>query len=202
MGTNLLQGNGLSVVRNRLSGASTFQANQKAIKQGYGSSIGRGDWVKAGTGTNQGYIVLATTSDTASIGAFVSVLPYLDSTQQATAYGLNGSYQSSSNPSADVQCLVIEDPFMTFMAQVSGGPFAQSWVGQNINILNGTNGTPNAAGVSTLVLDGGSVGISNTLPFQIVGVLGVSGGPQDPANTNPWVEVRLNTSQMLSAAGV
>lgn len=202
MATNLFQPTGMSVVRNRISGANTYQANEKKIKQGYGSSIGRGDWVKAGTGTNQGYIILATAADTASIGQFLSVLPYLDSTQQATAYGLNGSYQATSNPAGDVGCLVIEDPFVTFMMQVSGGPFAQSWVGQNINILVGSNGVPNSAGVSTLALDASTIGISNTLPFQIVGALGVTGGPQDPANTNPWIEVRLNTSQMLSATGI
>lgn len=202
MATNLFQPNGLQVARNRISGANTFQANQKAIKVGYGTSIGRGDPVKAGTGTNQGYIVLAGPADINLVGYFAGVLPYFDLTQQQTAYGLNGSYQSSSNPSADVQCLVCEDPFVTFMAQVSGGPFAQSWVGQNINMLAGSAGAPNSAGISTMALDASTVGTSNTLPFQIVGVLGVPGGPQDPANVNPWIEVRLNTAQMLSSTGV
>jgi hypothetical protein len=201
MATNLLQPNGLSYCRNRINGANTYQANQRAIKQGYGSSIGRGDLVKFGSGTNQGYMVLATLADTNTVGAFSAVLPYYDSTQQATSHGLNGSYQSTSNPSTDVQCLVGEDPFGTFIAQCSGGTFAQSWVGQTINFLTGTNGAPNSAGISTLALDSSTLGNPNA-PFKIVGVFGVSGGPQDPANVNPWLEVMLNTSSMLNPASV
>jgi hypothetical protein len=202
MATNLFQPNGLTLARNRISGSNTHQANQKAIKQGYGSSIGRGDLVAIGTGGNQGYMILGTLAGTTQVGVFQGVLAYYDQTQQQTAYGLNGAYQSTSNPSADVQCLVYEDPFVTFMAQCSGGTFAQSWVGQNINFLTGTNGAPNAAGVSTLALDYTTLGLTATLPFQIIGVLGVSGGPQDPANVNPWLEVRLNTAQLLSATGI
>ena len=202
MGTNLFAPNGLSIARSRVGGAATYQNNVRTIKQGYGSSIGRGDLVKMGTGGSAGYIVLSTLTDTNSVGAFISVLPYYDLTQQGTAYGLVGAYQATSNPSADVQCEVVEDPFVTFMAQVSGGPFAQSWVGQNINFLTGTNGAPNIAGVSTLALDASTIATTATLPFQIVGVLGTIGGPQDPTNINPWIEVRLNTSQILSSTGI
>lgn len=201
MGTNLLQPSGLSYCRNRLNGANTYQMNQRAIKAGYGSSIGRGDLVKFGSGTYQGYIVLATLTDTNSVGSFHAVLPYYDSTQQAMSHGLNGSYQSTSNPSADVQSLVGEDPFGTFIIQCSGGTFAQTWVNQTINFLAGSNGAPNSAGISTMALDFTTLGAPNA-PFSIIGAFGVVGGPQDPTNVNPWLEVRLNTSQMLSSASV
>jgi hypothetical protein len=200
MASNLLQPYGLQVDRNRISGAATYQATQQTIKQGYGSNIGKGDPVKFGTGTNQGCIVLAGPTDTNILGIFQGVLPYYDATLQGTAHGLNGAYQSTANPNGNISCLVYDDPFMTFIAQVNGGPFLQSWVGQNINMAAYT--APNISGISTVALDGTTVGLSNTLMFQIVGVYGVSGTPQDPANTNPWLEVRMNTAQILSATGV
>lgn len=202
MATNPFAPNGLSFVRNRISGANTYQQNQRSIKVGYGTTIGMGDLVKVGTGTYQGYIVLAVLGDTGVLGAFGGVLPYYDSTLQATSHGLNGSYQSTANPAADIPCLIAMDPFCTFKAQVSGGTFATSWVGQNINFLTATNGAPNAAGRSILALDYATLGTSNTLPFRIEGVLGVSGGPQDPANVNPWIEVSLNTSTTLQTTGI
>lgn len=201
MGTNLLQPYGLQFNRNQISGANTYQANLMTIKKGYATNLGKGDLVKTGTGGNQGYAVLGQIDDVALMGVFQSVLPYYDATLQGISHGLNGSYQATANPNADVQALVVQDPFATFIAQVSGGPFAQSWVGQNINFLAGTNGVPNIAGISTLVLDAASIGVTNTLPLKIIGTVGVLGGPQDPTNTNPWIEVRLNTAEMLAAGG-
>ena len=66
-GTNLLAPNGLSFLRNSLVGANTFQQNLFYIKDGYGTNIGVGDLVKTGTGANQGYVVLAASTDTGSL---------------------------------------------------------------------------------------------------------------------------------------
>jgi hypothetical protein len=206
MATNLLQPNGLQLLRNLISGAPTYQGNQYTIKAGYGSNIGKGDPVKTGTGTNQGYIVLASPTDTEILGIFQGVLPYYDQTLQATSHGLNGAYQSSANPISDIPCMVYSDAFTTFAAQVNGGPFVQSWRGQNISFIAAAGGVgpglPNLAGISTTALDGGSVGTGPALPFRIVGTIGVVGGPQDPTNTNPWLEVRLNTAEMLAPTGI
>jgi len=206
MASNLLQPYGLQLNRNALGLAPNYQGKLYLIKKGYASNIGKGDPVKWGTGGNQGYVVLAAPTDTNIIGIFNAVLPYYDTVQQATAHGLNGSYQGSSSPSADVQCLIYDDPFATFIAQVNGGPFVQTWQGQNINFVAAGGGVgpgnPNISGISTTALDGTTVAVTNTLPFQIIGTVGVSGGPQDPANTNPWLEVRMNTAQMLSPTGV
>lgn len=205
MGINLLQPYGLQVNRNFIAGAPTYQANQFAIKQGYASNIGKGDPVKFGTGTNEGYIVLASPADVNILGIFQGVLSYYDATMQGTAHGLNGAYQSSANPNGDVPCLVYSDPFTSFICQVNGGPFLNSWPGRNINIVAAGGGVgpglPNISGLSTVALDGTSVASTNTLPFRIIGTVGVVGGPQDPTFTNPWLEVRINTSSVLNAAG-
>jgi hypothetical protein len=202
--TNLLAPNGLEFSRNFISGSNTYQANKFKIKAGYGSNIGIGDLVVTGTSTNQGYLALATTSSANILGVFVGVLPYYDQTAMQTMHGLNGAYQSSANPLGDIDCLVISDPFATFRAQVSAASavYAESWRGQNITFVNASNGAPNSAGRSTLVLDYTTLNTTSSLAFRIVGPVGVTGGPQDPANYNPWIEVKLNTSELLTGTGI
>lgn len=207
MGTNLLQPTGLHLNRSALGLAPNYMGRQYNIKRAYATNIGKGDPVKLGTGGNQGYIVIAAPGDANILGIFNAVLPYYDSNLQATAHGLNGAYTSTALPptGVDIPCLVYDDPFATFIAQAQGGPYS-NWQGRNISMLAATAssgpGFPNAAGISTTVLDGTTVNTTPTLNFQVIGAVGVTGGPQDPANTNPWLEVRLNTAQMLSATGV
>lgn len=205
MGTNLLAPNGLSLSRNFLGSSPTYQGSVQTIKRGYATAIGKGDLVKTqnvGSGS-QGYVGLSLIGDTGALGVFLGLVGYYDLNATAFVYGLVGSYPATALPpvGVDVQCYVASDPFATFIAQVSGGPFAQSWVGQNINFTAATNGAPNISGTSTLSLDGSSVGVAPA-PFRIIGVVGMLGGPQDPTNTNPWIEVKLNTSEVLSTAGI
>lgn len=205
MGTNPFVPNGLSLggARQRAGGAPSYQHSTGFILSGYSSPIGLGDLISLDATNANGCLILTGHGDSVATGVFGAVYPYYDQTLQGTAHGLNGSYVTSANPVSgqNIPCWYIDDPFVTFIAQVSGGPFLQSWVGKNINFLSGTNGAPNISGQSTLALDGGSVATTATLPFQILGVVGVSGGPQDPANTNPWIEVRLNTSTLLNTTG-
>ena len=201
MAVNTLAPNGLLWSRNRMGAAPTVQAQVYTIAIGYGSAIGLGDLVKTGSGGNQGYVVLSAFGDTSGLGVFAGVLPYYDKTYQSTQHGLNGSYPTGTNPVTAIQCLVISDFLAVFRAQVSGGPWANTWRGQNINWLTGTNGVPNAAGISTLGLDATTIGTSNTLPFRIEGLVGVSGGPQDPANTNPLIEVSFNPAWLEAMQG-
>lgn len=204
MATNTFAPNGLLWSRNKIGAAPTSQLQAYTIKKGYGTNIGVGDLVKTGSNPNQGYIVLSTLGDTSGIGVFAAVYPYFDLTFQQNVHGLNGSYQNGANPSADIPCAVIADAFAVFRAQVSGGPWAQNWRGQNINWVAASNGAPNGAGISTLALDANTIGTLNTLPFRIEGLAGVPGGPQDPANTNPWIEVSLNPAwiEMLQGTGI
>ena len=192
MAVNVLSPNGLVWSRNQFGAAPTVQANAYTIKKGYGTAIGFGDLVKTGTGGNQGYVVLSAFNDTSGLGVFAGVLPYYDLTFQGTMHGLNGSYVSSANPSADIPCLVISGLSDVFRIQASGGPWTVSMRGQNCNWLTGSNGAPNAAGISTLALDLSTINTTSTLPLRILNVAGVSGGPQDPANTNPTIEVTFN----------
>ena len=204
MAINTLAPNGLLWSRNRMGAAPTAQAQIYNITIGYNTAIGFGDLVKTGTGGNQGNVVLSVSGDTSGLGVFAGVLPYYDKTYQSTQHGLNGSYPTGTNPAAAIQCMVISDFLSVFRCQVSGGPWNNNWRGQNIDWLAGSNGAPNAAGISTLALDGTLIGTSNTLPFRIEGLSGVSGGPQDPANTNPVIEVSFNPNwlEAMQGAGI
>lgn len=206
MAVNVLAPNGLLWSRNRMGGAPTVQAQAYQITRGYASNIGMGDLVKTGTAGNQGNVILSAFNDTSGLGVFAGVLPYFDITQQQTAHGLNGSYVATALTPVGVAipCLVISDFLAVFRVQMSGGPWVASYRGQNINWTTGTNGVPNAAGISTLSVDGTTIGTSNTLPLRLEGLSGVSGSPQDPANTNPLVEVSFNPNwlELMQGTGI
>jgi hypothetical protein len=53
-----------------------------------------------------------------------------------------------------------------------------------------------------LVLDAASINVTAALPLRIMGLAGVPGGPQDPANTNPWVLVRINATLVEHLQGL
>lgn len=204
MGTNTLAGNGLVFSRNLISAAPTFQANQRAIKNGYATKIGLGDLVKTGSagGANQGYVELALQGDVAMLGVFAGGLQYYDSNLQQIVFIPWWTGTATLPAGVDATCLVVSDPFAVFRVQLSGGPFTQSMVGRNINFTAGTNGAPNISGISVLTADATTISDDPALPLRIEGVVGFTGGPQDPTFTNPLIEVRLNSAEMLRGAGV
>lgn len=204
MPTNTLAPTGLKPVRNLLTNSPTFQASFRNILGTYATTIGFGDVVAIGpSGTTEGYVILAPDGAASVLGVFGGCLPFYSSTISRTV-NQNGWVSTTGAPTS-VQCLVYDDPFLVFQAQMDGGPFTQSMVGQNIDWTAATNGAPGSgpAYISTLSLDADSIGPENTKPFKILGVAPtITGGPQDPANTNPIIEVRLNTAQLLSSSGV
>lgn len=199
MAANVLQPQGAIWSRNKFGSAPTVQNQIFTIKKGYATAIGFGDLVSIGTGGSQGYVVLATFNTPPYLGVFMGAAPYFDSTfQQVQHGGLMGSWPTTANPAGDVPCYVCTDIQAVFRMQASGAAFSQTWVGNNINILTGTLGVPGANGLSTMVLDAASPAPTATFPFRVEGVAGISGGPQDPANTNPWLEVSFNFAATMS----
>lgn len=206
MATNTLAPTGLVFSRNIITNAPTFQSNQYTIKSGYTTKIGLGDIVATGTSGNKGYVTLAADGASAILGVFAGVQPYYDTNLQTTVFVQ--WWTGTASPSGDVNCWVIDDPNAVFRAQVSGGPFVQAWRGENIDWVHGNgvngNGSPNISGISTLALDGTTAATTSSLPFRIIGVDGISGGPQDPANTNPVIEVTMNfgSSERNQSTGI
>lgn len=205
MATNTLSPTGLMAVRNFLSGSNTYQATQRLLLGSYATQINYGDVVSIGpSGVTQGYVILAPDNEASTLGVFAGLLPYYNSSIGQTI-NKNGWVADASAPTT-VGCLVYDDPFVVFQAQLNGA-YTQNMAGKNINWTTGTNGsTTGPVGpsyISNLSLDAASVDVSNTLPFKIIGLAAtLPGGPQDPSNTNPIIEVRLNTSQMLASGGI
>lgn len=213
MPSNTLAPNGLVYSRQRAGGSATMQANVYKVKRLYASNIGIGDIVKTLTGASQGYIGLGTNVDTSLLGIFQTIVGsgiiggaagsgYYDINTQTYSYGLNGSYQSTIVPAVgtDIAVSIIDDPFAVFRAQLSGVAWSEAYRGANVNFV--ANGAPNASGISTAYLDGTTIANTNTLPFRILGLSGQYGGPQDPSNTNPWIEVCLNTPEASNSTGI
>lgn len=206
MATNTLSPNGLSPVRNSISGSNTYQTTQRLILGSYATQINFGDVVSIGpAGATQGYVILAPDNAASILGVFGGLLPYYNSSIGQTI-NKNGWVTDGSAPTT-VGCLIYDDPFTVFQAQLNGGPWTQNMAGKNINWTVGTNGaTVGPVGpsyISVLSLDAASIDVSNTLPFKIIGLAAtLPGGPEDPTNTNPIIEVRLNTSQMLASGGI
>lgn len=219
MGTNTTAPTGLVYARNRFSGSPTFQTSIYQIKNGTTGKIGIGDLVITDS-VNTGYVALSTGVEIAQLGVFVGITSpppgsntgvfgaqgdgVYDTNLQALNYGLNGAYVSTISPPAgiDIGAKVIDDPGAVFRVQMVNGAWATSLRGKNINFTAATNGAPNASGLSVLSVDFNTVGVGNQLPFRIIGLSGFVGGPQDPSNTNPWIEVALNTAEMLQGAGI
>lgn len=203
MATNTLSPNGLSPARNAISGSNTYQASIRRILGSYATTIGFGDVVGIGpSGSTQGYIILAADGANSTLGVFGGLLPYYNSSFQTTI-NQNG-WASVTGAPTYVECMVYDDPFVIFQAQLNG-TFTWDMIGKNIDWTAGTNGAPGTgpAYISTLSLDATTVGVTNTLPFKILGLAAtIPGGPQDPTNVNPIIEVRLNTSQLVSSGGI
>lgn len=219
MATNTAAPNGLVYSRNIYSASPTYQANGYVIHRGYASNINVGDLVKTLTGADQGYVGLATTAEVATLGVFAGITSlvngivgangggYYDINFQAVGYGLNGAYVSTILPpvGTDIGALVISDLGAVFRVQMIGGPYTQLMRGQNINFTAATNGvtTGNGAfGMSSLSVDATTINITNTLPLRIVGLAGIPGSNQDPTNTNPFIEVMLNTPEQFASTGI
>ena len=202
MPANVLAPRGLQYSRNNFAAAPNYQGNEYYIKPAYASSISIGDMVKTGTGGDLGYVAVAAASDTSMLGVFGGVLPFYSPTVQQTYHGLNGSWPAGTAANGPVKCLVTSDPGAEFIAQVNGGVYDQSWRGKNIGFVNASNGAPNFAGQSTLVLDYASLDTTNTLPFRVLGVAGLPGSAMDPTGTYPWIIVKMNTAEVLNPTGI
>ncbi len=209
MASNNLAPIGFSFARNFLSSAATYAQQQMTIANAYGTALMMGDPVII---NSSGFVAaVASQTNVAFLGIFAGVLPYYDTNLQGISHGLNGAYITSAAPvtGTNISCLVITDPFATFYVQTNyAGAFQQSWVGTNCAWLQASVGNlgtyGNIAGRSGAYIDANVTGFTttNTLPLRVLGPAGVTGGPNDPANNNPWIEVRMNQPAALAPLGI
>jgi hypothetical protein len=190
------------------SGPPNYALNYRQIAYNNTSNkIAYGDPVIAASG-NSGYIDLMAVGGSSIHGVLLGV-EYGLSTQfggfQFTNYWSAPTLASTTN----VFAKVVNDPTMVFLAQMTGAAQTIAIVGQNIDIVTSSSGAPNFAGISTCALDAANIHTTNTLPFRILGIVGLGAYAQNigpipnynPLNDNQFVYVKMNTSDLLNTTG-
>ncbi len=185
-----------------------YAINGRQLPYNYGTNIAWGDPVYLTTsGVLALYAVAGTTIDGIAYG-----FEYFDPNNI-----LSGAFHAAwLKPTLASTALVVgkilTDPNMVFLCQAQGTALTATAIGQNIDIVTGTSGTPvTGSGVSQCALDATNVHTTNTLPFRIVGIVGVTPGwsPGSPCinssyvgtNDNQWLAVTMNTQDMTTRTG-
>jgi hypothetical protein len=188
--------------------APNYAINARNLAYNYGSQIAFGDPVYL---NNAGNIVLMAAGGT-TIDGIAQGFEYFDPNNI-----LSGNFHPAWNAPVLSSAVVVSgkietDPNMVFIAQASGGPLTNSAVGLNIDILTGTSGAPTpGSGMSTCALNAASAANTNTLPFRIVGILGITPGwgsqginvvqQYNPTTANQLFAVTMNTQDMTTRTG-
>lgn len=212
MAANPLVPFGFRIARQFNANPTNMQLNVRQIAFNNANQIAYGDPVKS---LSTGFIDLMTVGGTTIHGVLLGV-----NYPNATAIGgvsfpPNWAAVSGLASTAVVTALVANDPNLVFMAQCNGAAQTVAAVGQNIDIKTGTSGAPNGAGISTCALDATTIATTATLPFRIVGIVGLSDlvnsgaasgiGPIPQyvaTNDNQFFYVTMNTSDMRQVTGI
>lgn len=196
-------------VANQYGGSpSNFPLNVREIAYNYGTQIAFGDPVKS---LSTGYVNVFANGNTTVHGVLAGV-EYVNPTAIGgftfAPYWLAPAGLASTT---HVIAKVYNDPTTVFMAQVNGAAITTASIGYNIDITAASSGAPNAAGISTCSLLSSSAATTATLPFRILGIVGISDGGvvnmgpipgYDPTGANNFVYVKMNTSDLLNTTGI
>lgn len=185
-----------------------YAINSRSLAYNYGSSIAKGDPVYLNTSGNIVlYAVGGTTIDGIAYG-----FDYFDPNNI-----LSGAFHPAWNAptlasGTSVSGKIQTDPNMVFIAQANGAALTEASVGLNIDIVSGSSGTPTSgSGMSVCGLDATNVHNTNTLPFRIVGILGITPGWSTQGfnvaagyvatAANQYLAVTMNTQDMTTRTG-
>lgn len=208
MAANTLAPSGFHEVRLWTGSSPNYAINGRQLPYNYGSNIAYGDPVYlTSSGVLALYAVGGTTIDGICFG-----FEYFDPNNI-----LSGAFHPAwLQPTLATTSLVVgkvqTDQNMILAAQARGTALTATSVGQNIDIYTGTSGQPvSGSGISQCALDAGNVHTTNTLPFRIVGIFGVTPGFSANApcispsyvgtNDNQWLAVTMNTQDMTTRTG-
>lgn len=209
MAANTLAPFGFREMRLWTGSAPNYAVNGRPLLYNYGSNIGWGDPTFMQTsGLLALYVAGGTTIDGIAYG-----VDYFDPNNILSGAFHPAWLQPGGLPTTTVPVVkVTTDPNMVFVAQMRGTALTASAVGKNIDIFAGTSGTPTTgSGMSVCALDGASAATTNTLPFRIVGILGITPGfgtqgfnvatGYVPTNDNQYLAVTMNTQDMTTRTG-
>lgn len=205
MAANAAAPSGFATLRRYDGAVPNYGYREEIIAYNYGTRINYGDPVfRATDGTIRLYAAGGTT-----IHGIFRGCHYLDPGTLKTEF--YPAWRTPSLPSTtNVFAAVEQDPLMTFMCQQIGTALTQANIGQNIDITTGTSGTTTLlSGYSTCSLAGSTAANTATLPFRILGIIGLAGNVATPAinaayvatNDNQWLEVLMNTTDYSTRTG-
>ena len=185
-----------------------YTINGRNLAYNYGSQIAFGDPVFL---ANTGYINLMVSGST-TIDGIANGFEYFDPNNILSG-AFHPAWTAPTLPSGTtVVGKIITDPNTVFFAQANGAAQTQAVIGLNINILTGTSGTPQtSSGISQCALDVTTIASTNTLPFRIVGIVGLTAGfggqglnvvqQYAPTSANQIFAVTMNTQDMTTRTG-
>jgi hypothetical protein len=206
MANNTYAPSGFHEARLFTGSSPNYAVNARSVAWNYASSIALGDPVFLNTSGNAAlYVVAGTTIDGIATG-----FNYFDPNNILSGAYHPAWFAPTLTSSVVVTCKVITDPNMVFLCQANGTALTATSIGLNIDIYTGSSGVPTTgSGISTCALDAGNVHATATLPFRIVGIVGVTPGWETPAinssyvgtNGNQWLAVTMNTQDMTTRTG-
>jgi hypothetical protein len=211
LAANTLAPSGFHEWRLFTGSAPNYATNIRQLPYNYGSNISYGDPVYL---TTSGVLALYTVGGT-TIDGIAYAFEYFDPNNPILGAFHPAWLKPSLASTAIVSVKVQTDPNMVFACQARGTALTATSVGLNIDIYTGTSGAPTTgSGVSTCALDAGNVHDTATLPFRIVGIIGLTPGFATnslgiPAisssyvgtNDNQWLAVTMNTQDMTARQG-
>jgi len=187
---------------------TNFGIWDRQLTWNYASNIAFGDPVKQDT---NGMINVVANGGT-TIDGIALGLNYFDPNNI-----LGGRYhpawlQPALTSSVAVSVKVMADPRMVLYCQAKGTAVTATAIGKNVDISTGTSAAPvTGSGLSTCALDVANAATTSTLPFRIVGIVGVTPGfsPAAPCispsyvgtNDNQWLAVMMNTQDLTTRSG-
>lgn len=170
-----------------------FGMTTRLIKGTSTTAVFRGDPV-IWDASNAGYVTVTASPGTATIVGIAVGFQWQNSNSTASPW--NDYFPGSGVLSGDVSVLVIDDPNAIFQVQCGATKLAQSDVGANIQYVAGTGNTNN--GLSGAYL-GTTSNTTNTLPFQVYGILGSP--VTDSTSAYNQVEVVFNNQIFKNTTG-
>ncbi len=188
------------------SGVPNYAVNARPIAYNYSSQIAMGDPVFLNTsGQAALYVNGGSTIDGIAVG-----FNWFDPNNS-----LSGNFhQAWTAPTlasgTNVTCKVITDPAMVFIVQGNQNGATvptESSIGKNCDLYTGSSGSPTSgSGQSVAAIDVNSIANTATLPFRIVGIVGITPGFDGyglasyqsyvATNANQLFAVTLNTQDM------
>jgi hypothetical protein len=185
-----------------------YAINARTLAYNYGTQIAAGDPVYL---NSSGDIVLFVKGGT-TIDGIAYGFDYFDPNNILSG-AFHPAWTAPTLPSGTVVSGKIQtDPNMVFLAQGRGTAITQASVGLNFDIYSGTSGSPTTgSGQSVCAIDLSTGAATATLPFRLVGILGITPGFSTqglnvPAgyvatNDNQFVAVTMNTQDMTTRSG-